>query len=104
MAHCLGARVVIEFHEVQDTGEQRIAPVRLYGKLFVPLLLRLAHGAVVHNEFDRHALEQNYRVNRLPVVMAPHGPYDQYGPLEVTHSRLKPRRLPSLVLRGDKAL
>jgi glycosyltransferase involved in cell wall biosynthesis len=83
-ARSLGARVVIEFHEVLDTGEQRIAPIRWYGKLFVPLLVRLAHGAVVHNEFDRRALEQNYRVDRLPVVMAPHGPYDQYGPLELT--------------------
>ncbi len=75
---CLGARIVIEFHEVLDTGEQRLRPIRWYGRVFVPLLVRLAHGAVVHNEFDRQALEHHYRVDRLHVAIAPHGPYDQY--------------------------
>ncbi len=79
VARCLGARIIIEFHEVLDTGELRLLPVRWYVKVLVPVLVRLAHGAVVHNEFDRRALEQHYRVDRLPVVIAPHGPFDQYA-------------------------
>jgi glycosyltransferase involved in cell wall biosynthesis len=71
-------RVVIEFHELLDTGELRLPFARAYVALLAPLLIRLASGFVVHSEFDRQALEQKYDVSRRPVSVIPHGPYDNY--------------------------
>lgn len=76
-ARLLRARVVIEFHEVLDTGEARLPLLRAYVRLIAPLLLRLACGAVVHSDFDRAAVRRQYRTRR-PILVVPHGPYDQY--------------------------
>jgi glycosyltransferase involved in cell wall biosynthesis len=73
------ARVVIEFHEVLDTGEMALAPVRWYVNGVMPLLRRLTQGFIVHNEFDREALESHYGLEGKPVVIVPHGPYNQYA-------------------------
>jgi glycosyltransferase involved in cell wall biosynthesis len=77
-ARLLGAKVVIEYHEVLDTGELGIAPARWYVSRVAPLLFRLADGAMFHNEFDRHALMSHYKLDERPSVIAQHGPYDQY--------------------------
>lgn len=73
-----GGRVVVEFHELLDTGELKRPFARAYVALLAPLLIRLAGGFVVHSEFDRRALEQKYAVGRRPVSVIPHGPYDHY--------------------------
>lgn len=78
IAKLLGARVVIEFHEVLDTAELEIAPARWYVHALLPLLLRLSDGFVVHSDFDRHALSERYRIAGKPTAQIPHGPYDQY--------------------------
>jgi glycosyltransferase involved in cell wall biosynthesis len=83
----LRGRVVVEFHEVLDTGEARMPFVRIYVRLVLPLLLRLACGLVVHSEFDRAAIRRHYRSGRCPVLLVPHGPYDQYSaPPEKVHA------------------
>ncbi|HEY9286446.1 MAG TPA: glycosyltransferase, partial [Candidatus Dormibacteraeota bacterium] len=74
----LRGRVVIEFHEVLDAGEAGIPLVRGYVRLVAPLLWRLASGFVVHSEFDRARIRSEYRTDRRPVLLVPHGPYDQY--------------------------
>ncbi|MGH9064535.1 MAG: glycosyltransferase family 4 protein [Acidimicrobiales bacterium] len=79
-ARRMGARVVVEFHEVQDPGETRVPLAAAYVDLLLPRLLRLADGAVVHSEWDREALGGRYDLGRLPVALVPHGPYDGYGP------------------------
>jgi glycosyltransferase involved in cell wall biosynthesis len=73
-----GARVVIEFHEVQDVGEQRMPLAGAYVDAGLPHLLRLADGFVVHSEFDRAALEERFGLGNRPVALVPHGPYRQY--------------------------
>jgi len=78
VARCARIPIVIEFHEVQDPGEREIAIVGWYVKRAAPILLWLAQGFVVHNEFDREALVSHYRMAERPVVVIPHGPYDQY--------------------------
>jgi glycosyltransferase involved in cell wall biosynthesis len=81
VARLTGIRLVMEFHEVLDTGEQNIPLARWYVGLCAPLLTRLAQGFIVHNEFDRAALAQRYPIHGRPVTLVPHGPYDQYtGP------------------------
>lgn len=77
-ARHLGARVVVEFHEVQDTGEQRVPLVRQYVRHGLPRLLRRCAGFVVHSEFDRRALHDAYHLPGVPTVVVPHGPYDHH--------------------------
>jgi hypothetical protein len=76
-ARLLRAKVVIEFHEVLDTAELNIAPVRWYVTSCAPWLLALSHGYVVHNEFDRAALAAHYHLGERPTKIIPHGPYNQ---------------------------
>lgn len=76
VARLLGARLVIEFHEILDTGEVRLSPVRAYVGLVAPLLFRQAAAFTVHSDFDRDLLRQHYRLGRRPVVALPHGPHD----------------------------
>jgi glycosyltransferase involved in cell wall biosynthesis len=76
----LGARVVLEMHEMQDTGEGRFALVRWYGRSGLRLLLRLCHGCVVHSTADQERLMAGYDIGELRVAVAPHGPFDQYSP------------------------
>ncbi len=73
-----GGRVVIEFHELLDTGELRLPLARAFVALLAPVLIRLGNAFVVHSEFDRNALEKQYDVSGRPVSVIPHGPYDHY--------------------------
>ncbi len=73
------ARVVIEFHEVLDTGELGIAPARWYVRALSPLLMRMCDGVVVHSEYDRTALAAAYDLRGKPTATISHGPYDRYA-------------------------
>jgi glycosyltransferase involved in cell wall biosynthesis len=81
-ARLRGSRIVMEFHEVLDTGEMGIAPARWYVNGVMPLLVRMANGMIVHNEFDRGLLEEHYGLAGKPVAVVPHGPYNQYAESE----------------------
>jgi glycosyltransferase involved in cell wall biosynthesis len=73
-----GSRIVVEMHESQDPGESSYYLARCYGQLGLRLLLRAGHAALVHCEADRVLLEQAFKLRDVPVLVAPHGPYDQY--------------------------
>jgi glycosyltransferase involved in cell wall biosynthesis len=73
-----GSRIAVEMHESQDPGESSYFFARWYGKLGLQLLLRLSHAALVHCQADRILLDQAFNLGNLPVLVAPHGPYDQY--------------------------
>jgi glycosyltransferase involved in cell wall biosynthesis len=75
VARRLGARVVLEFHEVQDTGEAAMPLAKKYVEAMFPLLLRLVDGAVVHSKHDRLAIDTRYGLGTRPIVVVPHGPY-----------------------------
>jgi glycosyltransferase involved in cell wall biosynthesis len=77
----LGARVVLELHEFQDTGEGRLPLAGRYGRWGLRLLVRLAHGCVVHSEPDRDMFQAQYGRKQLRMAIAPHGPFDQYRPV-----------------------
>lgn len=79
-ARALGARIVVEFHEVLDTAEANMPIVRLYVRLVSPLLMRLADGFVVHSKFDLPDLRSRYALGHRPVSVIPHGPYDHHRP------------------------
>jgi glycosyltransferase involved in cell wall biosynthesis len=86
LARLLGARIIIEFHEVLDTGEERIPVVRTYARLLGKTVVRQAHGFVIHSEYDRLALEQRYNLGGRPVALIPHGPYTQYRTTDTTRA------------------
>jgi glycosyltransferase involved in cell wall biosynthesis len=73
LTRALGGRVVIEFHEVLDTAELRLAWIRAYVHSIAPLLMRLASGFVIHSQHDLPALQQRYRIGGRPVQVIPPG-------------------------------
>jgi glycosyltransferase involved in cell wall biosynthesis len=74
----LGARMVIEFHEVLDPGEAKLSLVQVYVHLVAPLMVRLAHGFVIHSEYDRKLLQRHYDLEQRPVALIPLGPFTYY--------------------------
>jgi len=76
LARRRGAKVVVEWHEVQDTGEARIPGVVRYVQLAMRALLRRVDAHVVHSAFDSAALQQVYGLDPATVTTIPHGPYD----------------------------
>lgn len=79
LARLAGARVVIEFHEVIETGEANIPFARRYVQAFAPVLMKLAHGFAVHSAFDRELALKTWRLGRRrPIEVLPHGPHDHY--------------------------
>jgi glycosyltransferase involved in cell wall biosynthesis len=80
-ARLAGIRVVIELHELQDPGEAGLALARGYGHWGLRLLIRLAHGCIVHSKADWQLFESSYGPVDARVALVPHGPYDQYRDL-----------------------
>ncbi len=82
LARMMGTRVIVEFHEVLDTGEARIPAARLYVGVLAPVMMRLASAFAVHSAFDRELLAGRYSLHGRPVRVLPHGPHDHYQPEE----------------------
>lgn len=78
LARLLGAKVVIEFHEVLDTAEARIPVVRAYVGTIAPLLVRLSSAFVIHSSYDLPALRERYPLGDRPVAIIPCGLFDHY--------------------------
>jgi glycosyltransferase involved in cell wall biosynthesis len=73
------ATIIIEFHEVLDTGEQRIALARWWVRLVGRPFFRLADAFVIHSESDRAAIARQYRTGHRPCVVIAHGPNDHFA-------------------------
>ncbi len=75
-----GARLVIEFHEMQDVGEAKLPLVSRYTRIGMRRLLKFADAIVVHSDFDRTELCRAYpELVRLPIEVIAHGPYTHHG-------------------------
>jgi glycosyltransferase involved in cell wall biosynthesis len=78
-ARLLGCRIIVEFHEFQDTGEERIRFARWYVGIIGPPFMRLATAFTVHSNEDTALLKERISIGRRPVyTLPPHGPYDHY--------------------------
>ncbi len=77
-ARLLGIRVVVEFHEVLDTAEQRIPLARAWVRLLGRPFFGLADAFVVHSEVDREPIGERYGIGNRPCVVIPHGPIDHF--------------------------
>jgi glycosyltransferase involved in cell wall biosynthesis len=71
-----GARVILEWHEGQDTGEAEVPGARHYVHALMPRLLSTVDAHVVHSDFDLHAIKAAFALGGAPVRVIPHGPYD----------------------------
>ncbi|WNV85109.1 glycosyltransferase [Umezawaea sp. Da 62-37] len=92
-ARRVGVPVVIEFHEVQDTGEASVPFVASYCRRVMPALLARASGALVHNKHDLDLLHETYgagKLDHLAVEIAPHGPYDHLPPATAPRTAADP--------------
>jgi glycosyltransferase involved in cell wall biosynthesis len=78
LARKSGCKVIIEWHEVQDTGEARIPGVARYVTKAMKMLLRRVDGHVVHSQYDLDLLRRTYFLPDELVTIAPHGPYDHH--------------------------
>lgn len=78
-ARLRGTRIIIEIHEIQDTGEAGMAPARSYVRRVGGWLMAMADAYVVHSEFDRSALETSFAIGQRPVKVVRHGPYSHYA-------------------------
>jgi len=75
-ARSIGAQLIIEFHEIQDTGEARLPGTRTYLRRLGDRLVRRADGFIVHSAFDRDRVRDSFPVQSKPVRVIPHGPFD----------------------------
>ncbi|SOD71575.1 glycosyltransferase involved in cell wall bisynthesis [Jatrophihabitans sp. GAS493] len=78
-ARRMGARIVIEFHETQDTGEARFNGAAAYLNFVGAKLIQLASSFVVHSDYDLAAVSKRFPIGDRPIYVAPHGPYDHYA-------------------------
>ncbi len=79
LARRSGCRVIIEWHEVQDTAEARIPGVVRSVTTAMKVLLRNVDGHVMHSQYDLDLLRQTYDLPDELVAIAAHGPYDHHG-------------------------
>ncbi len=92
VARLLRAKIIIEFHEVLDTGEAKLFLAQAYVRLVAPLIVRLSHGFVVHSEYDRKILQNSYALGQRPSALIFHGPYNHY---ELTNEAQQLRNVPA---------
>lgn len=78
-ARALGASVIVEFHEVQDTGEARIPLARAWVRLLGRPFFRSISAFVVHSESDRQPVRARYRLGDRPRRVIAHGPNDHHA-------------------------
>jgi len=95
-----GARVLVEVHEIQDTGEAQMIGARRYVQLVGRGLMWVADGFIVHSEHDRVALGDNYPVGDRPVKVARHGPYSHYSVADAEPLRHAPPEAINILFFG----
>ncbi len=74
-----GARVILEFHEDQDTGEASLPMVERIVRPGLCRLIRRADHFVVHSEWDRARLSDRFCLDPTEVSVIPVGPFDVGG-------------------------
>ena len=70
-ARLQGTRVIVEFHEVLDTAEQRIPLARAWVRVLGRPFFALADAFVIHSEADRRADQRTLRRRKPSVCRHP---------------------------------
>jgi glycosyltransferase involved in cell wall biosynthesis len=79
LTRLLGGSVIVEFHEVLDSGEARIPLARAWVRLLGWPFFRLVSAFVIHSDSDREPVEKRYRLRGRPCIVVPHGPMDNHA-------------------------
>jgi glycosyltransferase involved in cell wall biosynthesis/GT2 family glycosyltransferase len=95
-----GARIIIEIHEIQDTGEAKLAPVRSYVRRFGRKLMEMADAYIVHSEFDRVVLGGSFDIGQRPIKVVRHGPFSHYAVAQSTPLRTAPEDMCNILFFG----
>jgi len=75
LAHRIGANVILEFHEDQDTGESALPLVERIVRPCLRHLIGKSDHFVVHSEWDKVRLCAKFGLAATAVSVVPHGPY-----------------------------
>jgi glycosyltransferase involved in cell wall biosynthesis len=79
VARRLGAKVIVEFHESLDPGEQNHRFLAAYVRLVSPRLFRRCAAFVVHSDSDRELVRSGYNIDPALVKVIPHAVYDHHA-------------------------
>lgn len=82
-----GVPIVLEFHEVVDTLEEAILPLRVYSKVMGRLIRRLAGRYITHSVSDQTLVAERYQIPVERISVIPHGLYDQYPVIETAAAK-----------------
>lgn len=74
-------KLILEMHEVVDTLEEKIFPIRVYSRVGGKVLLSACDGYTAHSEEARQAIIKTYKLAGGKINVVPHGPYNIYGTL-----------------------
>lgn len=87
------AKIVVEFHEIQDVGEAKLPLTSRIGQWAMKRILKNANGIIVHSSYDLEAVYQAYPESKeLPYKVITHGPYDALIDFEVLQEKRKPKQ------------
>jgi glycosyltransferase involved in cell wall biosynthesis len=78
MARLRGASIIVEFHEVLDSSEDRMPFARAWVWALGRIFFRLASAFVIHSDEDRLPLEKRYGLQGRPSVLIQHGPFNHH--------------------------
>ncbi len=92
-ARLFGASVIVEFHEVLDTAEDKLFWVRRYVNAVAPILFRMADAFVVHNQHDRDLVVGRYSIASERIRTIRHPNFDPHGGVVSSEPREGPCRL-----------
>jgi glycosyltransferase involved in cell wall biosynthesis len=68
--------IILEMHEVVDTLEESILPIRIYSRLAGKLLIKICDLFVAHSEEARSSILNTYHIKDYNIYIIPHGPYN----------------------------
>lgn len=100
VAKLRGARIVLEMHEIQDTGEARLPVVVNYTRAMMGVLTKMVGAYVIHSEADRAPLAAAHDVGEKPVEVLRHGPFQHYSAPTSAALREAPPECVNLVFFG----
>ena len=84
----IGARMILEMHEVLDPLEKSILPVRLYSRLAGWLLVRGLDAYTTQSHFDKVEVANAYHIEEEMISVILHGLYEDYKqPMDRTLAR-----------------
>jgi len=74
--------VIIEYHEVVDSFEQSVLPIRMYSRVMGRIIRSMATHFVVHSSAEGNLVKEVYHIPSKKITIIPHALYDHYPLLE----------------------